>query len=134
MSMSLFDCGGEYVPFTKWECYSSGMYASGFNQKEIDDSIAVLTSDDLECFMMDVLQWKYSCLHHLSKTKTNRRSWLGQATCFLACGARDDSVKKAWFFLTEDQMKYANNCAEKVIGVFESKIKPQLDLFDGDFT
>lgn len=71
-------------------------------------------------YMMKVVkEWKYSCEHNLSFSGHNRRAWVGHAACAYAFQCPEDIVRKAWWYLTDEQRRVANRQADKAIEYWE---------------
>ncbi len=129
-STELKEMGGTYIPYYMWECFKSGMYAKSYTLEQVEDAIMVLTSSDIEAKMKKVLKnWPVSSRHHLSKVKSNRKSWIGQAACFLSVKAPDLATRQAWVEITERERRYANDAAGLTIKTWEIQNSNQLYLF-----
>jgi len=108
----------KYYPYTEWEEWQAGMYDLDVQPRQVQYAAALLAdTSKLESAMIKVTQeFPNSTHHHLTATNENRKAWMGQAACFLAAGAADDATKSAWWTLTDDQRKAANDVADRVIG------------------
>ena len=65
--------------------------------------------------------WVISSEENLSNTRANRKAWLGQAACSFNHKAPERVTRKAWKYLTEEEQVKANNIANKLIHLYESK-------------
>lgn len=107
-----------------WEDYHAGMYEP-FNGVEKCDLIplcAQLLKNRLR-FAMEgkrmIEAWKYAAEHNLTNKESNRKSWIGQATCCFVYGAPMDATIMGWHMLTEEEKAGANAVASQLIEEFE---------------
>lgn len=109
--------GQAFAHFTEWECRTAGYWdGRGCRHDRPADSAALLASPDFEWAMqMLALLWPVSCAVHLTNAGTNRRAWLGQASCFLELGNCAACTVAAWGTLTPHQQLTANYYANELI-------------------
>lgn len=110
--------------YTDWEDYKNGMYDDyDLAKKEelILKSVDLLKDKDL--FYKNgremVLAWKISAKVNLTNVNSNRRSWIGQATCCYSHKCSEVLTRIAWGMLTESEQNIANKVAEKIIKEYE---------------
>lgn len=71
-------------------------------------------------WMMQVTKmWKVACEQNLTDTSMNRRAWMGQSACNLAIGCPEYITRLAWWQLTDEEKRLANNEADKAISQWE---------------
>jgi len=63
--------------------------------------------------------WPYSCEHNLTAHQ-NRQAWIGHAAVALAFRCPEDIVREAWWHLSDEQRKLANQQADKAISIWET--------------
>lgn len=123
-----------YHHYKDWEDWQNGMYSpSKLNwETKVNDSIKILTSSNLHKKMTKVCnEWINSTEENLSDISINARPWIGRAVCCYYCKATENIVREAWFKLTADQMKYANDIADMVIKEWRDNygdVQLELDL------
>lgn len=119
----------KYHHYEEWEDYKSGMYDELKEGRDCRINLAAsLLSDPTLCerFMREVVKrWKMASEQVLTNVSINRRAWLGQSACCLYAGVKEDETRAAWWKLTDEQRKIANDIADKVIleWVNENSIK-----------
>lgn len=111
-------------PYTKWECYKNGMWKTINGNKRkvlLDRAIEFTNNTDLfGSYMLEVIKlWPITCEHHLSDVNSNRKAWLGQASCSLAIQCPEDITRQAWGLLTQDLQDRSNNKALSAIEIWE---------------
>jgi hypothetical protein len=113
-----------FEPYWKWECFQHGMYEA----PEADDldRLAMLSVSLLrDCISFGassrqmVESWPVSSAVHLTAVGTNRRSWVGQASCCFAHGVPEIATRCAWKAMTERERDLANDVADEVIREYE---------------
>lgn len=111
-----------YYPFTEWEDYKNGMYATSNDEKLIKYATNLLC--DKVIFYRKakemVSEWKISAEVNLTNLSTNRKSWIGQATCCYVHKVPESLTRLAWNSMHVHQQKSANSVAEKIIKEWES--------------
>lgn len=106
--------------YDKWECHKAGFYATkkdGMTHDECEQKyVDVLTDDNAFRKGLDgvVSEWKNSCEHYLTNKAMNRLAWLGQAAVCYLYGV-PSRYSSAWFNLTEEQQKKANETAAEYL-------------------
>lgn len=106
----------------KWEDYHKGMYNSDKARPEMVTKSYVLLANPykLFCEMVRVsTDWIVSSEFNLSNIASNRRAWLGWASCCNHHGSTDAETRKAWNALDMEQKQKANNVATIVIKSWE---------------
>jgi hypothetical protein len=113
-----------FEPYWKWECFQSGMYnPPASTDVEQLATMAASLLRDCGAFGSTARQmveaWPISSAVHLTAVATNRRSWVGQASCcFLYC-VPEIATRSAWKALTERERDSANDVADEVICEYE---------------
>jgi len=102
--------------YDKWECHKYGFYNSkkqGLTNEECkSEYVRILSNVDLFASILEkvINEWKHSCEHYLTNNSMNRIAWLGQAAVCYHSGV-PSAYSSAWFDLTEEQQKEANEVA-----------------------
>jgi ParB-like chromosome segregation protein Spo0J len=105
-----------FHPFSKWECYKAGFYATGLEGKQRADCeheyAEFLANDDMfrDALEHVVAEWKHSCEHYLTNRAMNRIAYLGQAAAAYALGL-PSVYRGGYFLLDEAQKERANQTA-----------------------
>jgi hypothetical protein len=115
-----------FEPYWKWEDFQHGMYDA---PKPADiDGLVAAAAGILSCpqaFRLAasrmVEAWPVAAAVNLTNISTNRRAWIGQATCSHAAGVPEIVTRSAWKDLTDDQRCKANEVADEVIREYERK-------------
>jgi ParB-like chromosome segregation protein Spo0J len=109
--------------FDKWECHKAGFYKSKkedwTNEQCEQEYVRILSDTELFASILEklIVEWKHSCEHYLTNKSMNRIAWLGQASvCYLS--GVPSSYSGAWFKLTEEQQKQANEVAYKYLNIW----------------
>ena len=114
----------KFYHYKKWEDYKCGMYDELAEGRDCRISLAqkLLGNPALcEKFMREVVErWTCAAEQVLTNAAINRRAWLGQAACCLYAGCKEDETRKAWWLLTDEEQRTANQIAEKVIADYEA--------------
>ena len=109
-----------YHPYDKWEDYKHGLF--GADEQQTTGAAKLLaTPEKLHAAMTHVSRnWKHAAEVNMTNRSRNRQAWLGQAACCYACGANEDTTKRAWRGLTDTERTEANAVADVVIIEWES--------------
>lgn len=109
--------GVAFAPYTEWECWKSGLYHPTVSAEAVAESASVLRSyvRFRELAAIVPIRWPVSAAIHLSNDKRNRRAYIGAAACFIAHGATIDATHEAWWRLTAQEQKTANQVATDVV-------------------
>lgn len=115
-------------PYWLWE--DAGMYHPPIydmidkgetKEERFQKAIDLLT--DLDLFYSTgkemVKAFPYACEHNLTNTTMNRIAYIGQASCFYLHGLKEEEVREAWGYLTEEQRNEANETARRVLNEWE---------------
>lgn len=108
-----------FYHYLEWEDYKAGMYKLPIliDEKELIIKCSKLLKDS-EWFFEEgqnmVKLWSKSAQQNLTDKNINRQAWIGQATCCFVFGATEDTTKKAWRTLKEDEQVKANKVADKI--------------------
>lgn len=114
-----------YHKYTEWEDFKNGMYDSdcGNYNELLNDAILLLSNSNLfyETALKVIEQWIVSTKENLTNLNSNRRAWIGQASCCMAYGVPESITRDAWAILTDVQRYNANKVADKIISIYENK-------------
>lgn len=116
-----------WINYSEWEDHANGMYSKTKQEEQIKISVKRMFEVPavfFELAMQMVSLWPKCTDHNLSYLKSNRRSYLGQAT---ACFRFDSNIKttcEAWYELTPDQQNKANMIADLVLEYYDQEIYP----------
>ena len=108
------------------------MYKKNSREDMIARSAALL-SDEKSFYLAAIhmtAAWTISTELYLSYPQSNRRAWLGQASCCYAHGAVEDETKAGWWRMTEAARTAANAVATRVITNWERLYYYEETLFD----
>ena len=117
-----------WINYELWEDHKNGMYSKNKQDEQVKLSVVNMFKKQavfFELAMQMVSLWPYSADHNLSYFKSNRQSYLGQAT---ACFRFDSNIRtttEAWNELTLDEMKKANFIADLVLEYYDQEIYPK---------
>ena len=113
-----------FEPYWKWEDFLNGMYEVPAAADV--DRLAMLAGSLLrDCVAFGaaarqmVKEWPVASEVHLTAAATNRRSWVGQASCCFIHGVPEIATRAAWKALTERERNLANDVADEVISEYE---------------
>jgi len=113
-----------FEPYWKWEDFQHGMYE--VPSADDVDRLAMLARSLLgDCIAFGsaarqmIETWPIASSVHLTAVGTNRRSWVGQASCCFAHGVPEIATRAAWKSLTERERDSANDVADEVICEYE---------------
>lgn len=108
-------------PYWDWEDYVAGLYKMEWGRdRTTAHAIAILgNADDLrEGMNKAVQQWPRAASHHLTDGGQNQRAWLGWAACGILDNIPAHVTRAAWWMLSEDERKAANDVADEVIAAY----------------
>jgi len=115
----------EYHKYTEWEDFKNGMYdTDNGNYNELLSDAILLLSDEksfYETALKVIESWVVSTKENLTNINSNRRAWIGQASCCFAYGVPEIITRDAWALLTDVQRYNANKVADKIISIYENK-------------
>lgn len=115
-----------YTHYKNWEDWQNGMYRDVKDkQKYIQLAIENLRNP-YESMLNVIKNWKYASKENLSDLSSNRKSWLGQASCCYAFKVPEHCTREAWGLLTKEERINANKIAEIIIKKWEESICPNL--------
>ena len=121
-----------FSEYTNWEDYLNGMYETTFKNKEhlISCSFDLLTNlneFDLVCYNV-IDTWIVSSAVNLTNKSSNRRAWLGQASCSFKYATPEILTRIAWGNMSNIQREKANKIADKHILNYEKQWKLRLKI------
>lgn len=108
-------------PYWEWEDYQAGMYDLSW-AGTTDDAVRLLTSRGalLKRMREAVAVWPKAAAHRLTDDGMNQQAWLGWAACALEAKVPAHLTRAAWWQLTDDQRRAANDAADAVIASYQS--------------
>ena len=133
----------KYHHYKTWEDYVNGQYnvidfkkVSLVEQEDLIDKASKLLSNPDKFYRIAkqvVKNWPIATEQHLTNLNSNRRAWLGQASCCYECGCCEQLTKIGWHRLPGEYKDRANAVAEKVILEWENEMElaGQLSIFEG---
>jgi hypothetical protein len=106
-----------FAPYDQWEDYRAGMFLERVDDGAVRECRRLLSDhEQCEAAMQRVVRkWPVASAVNLTNNGCNRRAWLGQAACCLACGATAVATKRAWWQMTDAARTVANKIADEVI-------------------
>lgn len=118
-----------YHRYEKWEDWQHGMYNKtvDYDEKEQEKRAKMcmqVLSDQERFFKIanSVLDnWVISSDVNLSNVNRNRQAWIGQSACCYELGVPEFITKWAWRMMELKDQKEANQTANKIIKLWESK-------------
>jgi hypothetical protein len=123
------------IPYWELEEYLLGMYdkvSPNLEEYLIAKSVDLLT--DPKVFFENGLQvldiFKKSSKFHLSNQSINRNAWIGQSSCFFKNNVPEYLTRKAWVMLSFKDQSKANQVAQKIIRIYETKDKSILNQME----
>lgn len=109
-----------YHPYETWEDYKAGMFSLEVRLDYIEKSTELM--NDIKTAMLRVIkEWPISSAHNLSNVNSNRKSWLGQASCCINHGSSELETRMCWRTLPKDVQSQANKAANEVIEIWETE-------------
>ena len=112
-----------YTHYKNWEDWQNGMYEDSKNKKlDIENAVKCLRNP-YKAMLSVTKEWKYSSRENLSDLSSNRRSWLGQASCCYECKVPESCTREAWGMLTKEERINANKILEEK---FKQKINQKI--------
>mgnify|MGYP003649550068 FL=1 len=117
----------KYNKYTDWEDFKNGMFDTIVENPEGIIKLAFDLLSDKELFYISALNmvnaWEVSASENLTNTHSNRRSWIGQATCCYIHCVPETLTRIAWGKLSTQQRNEANFKADKVIRIYEENYR-----------
>lgn len=114
--------------YEEWEDYQCGMYdeLNEGRANRVELARSLLSSPELcDRWMHEVKKrWKIASEQVFSNAQINRKAWLGQASCCLFAGVKEDETREAWWLLSDAERNTANDIAQKVINEWENERLP----------
>ena len=111
--------------YLDWEEFKYGMWKSIPKKDEhecVFETVEFMKQlDTWKEFMVKVTkEWTYSCEQNLSHNGINQTAWIGKAACCLAIGTPEHITRKAWWLLSIEEQKIANENAKNAIKEYVS--------------
>ena len=114
-----------YHHYTLWEDYHNGLYRTTWDNEDllIAKAIELLSNPDLfySVALEMIDQWPISAEVNLTNKESNRKSWIGQASCCYYANTPEILTCMAWGKLTQNQRDISNAVANKIINHYEIK-------------
>ena len=109
------------MPWSDWEDYNAGLYATTFSPTGEAASLALLCSPEAfrEAAREMVREWPNAARHNLAHMWSGRNAWVGQATCCYAHQATAVETRQAWGRMSNEQQRAANLVARDVRAEWE---------------
>lgn len=113
-----------FEPYWKWEDFQNGMYEVP-SACELDRLAMLAASLLRDCIAFGstarqmIEAWPVASAVHLTAVATNRRSWVGQASCCFIHRVPELATRCAWKALTDQERDCANDVADEVICEYE---------------
>lgn len=117
-----------YAHYTEWEDYRNGMYepTKQDNENKLTELAEKLLKNPDKFYSVAIKmigKWNISARVNLTNVSSNRRAWIGQASCCFECGVPETLTRIAWGNLDAVERLKANSVADKVIRIFEEQNK-----------
>jgi hypothetical protein len=117
-----------YHDYLLWEDYKNGMYdiSQKENESELINNAISLLSNENEFYNVCInviTNWEICTSVNLTNVYCNRRAWLGQSACNYKYGVPEILTRVAWGKLDNTTQLKANNVADKIIRIYETKNK-----------
>jgi len=117
-----------YAHYKEWEDYQNGMYEP--TTKDNEDKLVELAERLLKnpdkfysVGLKMIGKWIVSANVNLTNKTSNRRAWIGQASCCFEYGVPEVLTRIAWGNLDAPERMKANAIADKIIKSFEDQNK-----------
>ncbi len=128
-----------WINYNLWEDHKAGLYSKNKQDEKIKTNVIEMFKHEnlFLLYALDCLfDWKNSMNHNLSFSRSNRRSYIGQATACHKFGANIITTCKAWECLTKEEQTHANSLADIVIDVYEKLIykEPNSEKLDEELS
>ena len=111
--------------FTDWEDYQNGMYSGSLENIDLllPKAVELLSNHDFfyKNALKMMLEWVVCVDYNLTNTSSNRRAWIGQATCSYVYKVPEVITRIAWSELNDIQQNKANFAANKIIKIYEER-------------
>ena len=128
----------EYAhPYWLWEDWQNGMYDDLCRYEYVQKAIEVLGDPEKCKKAMErvIAEWKYSAetnlLSDVKQDFVGDNAWMGAACCSIECKCTVSEVRNAWWRLTEQQRRKANNIADRIISRFKNQeVLGQMSFLD----
>ena len=119
-----------FHPYWLWEDWKNGIYENNARKEKIEQSRLLLANSENFYMVMNhmLMKWPYSCEHNLTNGSRNRLAFLGQTACCWNHSATCNETIIAWWQLTTEQKKEANQTAKKFLQEYEQEILRKISL------
>lgn len=111
-----------FHPYTAWEDWQAGMWQAPPDMTAAMEQAAHILGDPavFAAAARAMLQeWTHAAEQNLTDMQQNRRSWVGQAACCHLAGVPESATRLAWWTLTADEQRAANEVADQAIAEWE---------------
>ena len=112
--------------YEKWEDFKNGMFdiTKKDNETELIKNAESLLKDEAQFYNTSIEminKWVISSSVNLSHVSCNRKAWIGQAACSYLYSCPEILTRIAWKNISETERIKANNIADKIISIYETK-------------
>lgn len=111
-----------FHPYTAWEDWRAGMWQPPVNVTgEMERAAHILSTPAvfLDAARAMLAEWTNAAEQNLTDMQQNRRAWVGQATCCHLAGVPEQVTRLAWWTLTAEEQRTANEVADLAIVEWE---------------
>lgn len=111
-----------FHPYTMWEDWRAGMWQSSANVTDEMEQAAHILGDPAvfrSAARAMLAEWTHAAEQNSTDMQQNRRAWVGQATCCHLAGIPEQATRLAWWTLTADEQRAANEVADHAIAEWE---------------
>lgn len=108
--------GRAFADYRKWECYRAGMYRQGTSPERTEQAQRLLADPPrFRDALLDTLKaWPVSFRVHLTDPHRNHQAYLGRVACCRLYHATEWDTQAAWWLLTPQEQRNANDVADTV--------------------
>ena len=118
-----------FHPYWLWEDFNAGLYTlmghwtEQQEEEMVEKAKALLCDSQLfrKVALEVIAKWKHAAEVNLTNPSRNKQAWIGQASCCYHFGVPEYITKYAWRLMTPEQQLEANQVADSVIQVWETK-------------
>lgn len=115
----------KYYHYTMWEDFQNRMYdeVKEGREERVQQAVILLTDykNLYEQMSRVTNEWKYATEQNLTNSSINHQAFLGQTSCSIWKGIKEDETREAWGRLTCEQRYKANKIADRVFKEWKAK-------------
>lgn len=116
-----------FCHYKLWEDWQNGMFKTTCDEVDLKTNLCkeLLSSPSEFLYAMNEMttKWPNCTNENLSNSAQNRKSWLGAAACSFNYNAPEFVTRIAWNSLTKEQQIMANEAAQQIITMYESRVR-----------